>query len=93
MTKWLRNIVVRQKHIRIEHFYTVMDADQSDSISPKEFQAGLRQLGIVLASDEDYSRIFKALDCGGDQSLSKRELQDELYGIPGMDHSKSNNTV
>ena len=68
------------KRIRIGsgRLMLLMDENRSLSASFMEFQGGLQHVDIDLERD-DYMRLFKAVDIGGDRSVTVKEMHHVLY--------------
>ena len=78
LLNWLKAELAR-KRIGASRLLGLMDGDRSASASLNEFTFGLQCVDIALERGE-YMRVFKAMDVGGNRSLSKTELEETLYG-------------
>ena len=82
---WLKGEIKRRR-IGSSRLLGLMDQDRSVSASLNEFTAGLKGVDIDLER-EDYMRLFKAVDIGGDRAVTLVELASTLYGDSSEDNS------
>jgi hypothetical protein len=55
-----------------------LDLDRSGKVSRKEFQAGLKRVGLGIWSDQDVGELLVLFDTDGDGEISMRELKKGL---------------
>ena len=77
-TLQIRKLARKLKGITAGHLFSNMDVDRSNSVTPKEFQSGLKSVGIHLL-DIDVARVFKGIDANHNGRISIHELRTTLF--------------
>lgn len=77
LLSWLQR-ELRRRRIGSSRLMGLMDDNRSASASFNEFTNGLAAVDIDLER-ADYMRLFKAVDVGGDLSVTVAELKQRLY--------------
>ena len=77
-TLQIRKLARKLKGITAGQLFSNMDADRSNSITSKEFQYGLKSVGIHLL-DIDVARVFKGIDANHNGRISIDELRVALF--------------
>ena len=77
-TLQIRKLARKLKGITAGQLFSNMDVDRSNSVTPKEFQSGLKSVGIHLL-DIDVARVFKGIDANHNGRISIHELRTTLF--------------
>ena len=84
LLQWLRS-EVRRRRVGSASLMGYMNNDRSSGASFIEFMHGLQMVDIDLER-ADYMRLFKAVDVGGDQSVTIHEMTTCIYGKTLHEH-------
>ena len=77
-TLQIRKLARKLKGITAGQLFSNMDADRSNSVTSREFQLGLKSVGIHLL-DIDVARVFKGIDANHNGRISIDELRVALF--------------
>jgi len=74
----IRKLCRKLKGITCGQLFSNMDVDRGNSVTPREFQNGLKSVGIHLL-DIDVQRVFRGIDQDHNGRISVEELQNALF--------------
>eukprot|EP00941_MAST-03F_sp_MAST-3F-sp1_P000731 g731.t1 len=71
---WLKR-KKKRKNITCETLFTKMDCNGNNSISAREFEEGLRSVGIPINASEEALQLYKMFDVDGDHRIGYEEMK------------------
>eukprot|EP00052_Salpingoeca_macrocollata_P023821 m.210743 g.210743 ORF g.210743 m.210743 type:complete len:726 (+) comp22119_c1_seq3:216-2393(+) len=72
--------IVAEDKYRIRRVFRSIDRDGSNSLTRQEFEAGMKQLGVVM-SPSDMALLVKRLDTDGDRLIDYAEFAKDLGAL------------